>query len=231
MVELFYTLFSQLFPFEVYLQAAIDLEGCCQDLQLPKNFPDGWQQTKSSSTKRDDCLSEIPLELNLSTSKIQRSVSKAFSRIGFNHVEEYTITLKEMATDFGIRVSPTPMEILSIDIANLERRIAIEVDGPAHYISRIDERATNVIDGDEGHSKIVKGQLEYQFAWTGEFQEINGPTALKHRLLTALGWKVIHIPFWDWYALEGNTNGEDIYCRQLISDIDDHKPGTTVSAK
>lgn len=210
-----YTLF-----FEVYLQAAVDLEGCCQDLKLPKNFPDGWQQSKPTTTKRDDCLTDLPLELNLSTSKIQRSVSKAFSRIGFDHVEEHTITLKEMAIDFGIRVNPSPMEILSIDLANIESRIAIEVDGPAHYISRIDDRASHSIDGVEGHSKIVKGQLEYQFAWTGEFQEINGPTALKHRLLTALGWKVIHVPFWDWYALEGNTNDEDSYCRRLLAEFE-----------
>lgn len=195
----------------IYVQAAMDLEGKSEGLVLPDNFPDGWQQ--SSSSKKDDHMTETIIELNLSTSKIQRDVSSAFSRIGFDHVDEHVINMEEMARQ-GISFFPKPLEILSIDIANLEEKIAIEVDGPAHFISQIDDERRD----DGGYTKMVNGRLEYQFRWKGDWQVINGPTALKQRLLSLLGWRVIHLPFYEWYALGGDEKAQEEYCRHLLAD-------------
>jgi hypothetical protein len=195
----------------IYVQAAVDLAGSSQKSRLPENFPDGWKQLIPS--QYNDHMTETSFdELNLSTSKMQRAVSNAFSRIGFDHVEEHVITMEEMSREHKINVAPKPMEILSIDIASVEDKIAIEVDGPAHYISRIDRHT----DSEGGYSKLINGKLEYQFAWNGDQQEVNGPTGLKQRLLMSLGWKVIHLPFWDWYQLGGDSDAEERFCRDLL---------------
>ena len=51
----------------------------------------------------------------------------------------------------------------------------IEDDGPAHYLSHIDGHT----DVGGGYVKQINGKLEYQFVWDGQYQEINGATALK----------------------------------------------------
>ena len=205
---------SQAIMTMIYVQISLQLSGSNQKASLPVNFPEGW--TQLSPSPNSDTLTETTFdELNLSTSKIQRSVASAFSRVGFEHVEEHVITMSEMANDHGINIAPKPVEILSIDIANVEDKIAIEVDGPAHYISRIDQPINP--NAKDGYSKVINGKLEYQFVWNGDRQEINGPTALKHRLLRSLGWKVIPLPFWEWYRLEGNEEAENQYCQKLLA--------------
>jgi hypothetical protein len=132
-------------------------------------------------------LTDTGLALSISTSKIQQAVSAAFSRIEFEHVDEHIINMQELAEEYGVNVPSTPMEILSIDIANLADKIAIEVDGPAHFVNSIDSLTTD----EGGYTKFINGKLEYQFGWKGDRQEINGPTALKQRLLKKLGWKTV----------------------------------------
>jgi very-short-patch-repair endonuclease len=201
----------------MYVQAEIDMRRCCPNLSLPDDFPDGWKESVPSLDPREPHLAELSLELRLSTSKIQRAVSAALLRINFNHVEEHTITMKEMAELYGVRVPASNIEVISIDIANVEQKIAIEVDGPSHFISRTDDFVEgNSLSG--GFSKVVRGKLEYQFGWTGERQEMNGPTALKERLLKSFGWKVLHLPFWEWYALGGDTGAEETYCRAILDE-------------
>lgn len=194
----------------VYLHTAMDLQGTNPGLHLPDNFPDGWKEGSHVRNEFDDTL--LVEKLSLSTSKIQRSVSSAFSRIGFSHVEEHIITMKDLSTLHSINIPPNEMEILSIDIANLEQKIAIEVDGPAHYISCIDSPSLSA----SGTYKNSNGKVEYQFGWDGSVQETNGATCLKLRLLQSLGWKVIRIPFWEWYTHGGDSAKEDAYCQNLL---------------
>jgi RAP domain len=197
----------------VYVQAAMDLKNSCNGLRLPENFPDGWQQSSSvRDDNGDNLIIATSFELSLSTSKMQRAVSAALSRIGFMHVEEVTITMKEMAENNAIEIPPNSVEILSIDLANTEKMIAIEVDGPSHYVAKIDLPTIETC----GYTKVANGKLEYQYKWNGNQREMNGPGCLKQRLLKSLGWKVIHVPFWEWYALGGDATKEDMYCRDLF---------------
>lgn len=191
----------------IYVQAAMDLEQMSCGLRLPPDFPNGWHQY---SQLQDDVLGETMIELSLSTSKIQRAVAAALGRVGFQHVEEHILTMEELA-GHGINLAPKSLEILSIDIANLEQKIGIEVDGPAHFVTAIDD-----VEETGGHTKLINGKLEYQFRWRGEHHRINGPTALKQRLLSKLGWDVIHLPFWEWYVLGGDTISEENYCRKIL---------------
>ena len=121
------------------------------------------------------------------------------------------MTLRDLANNHWIRMHPKPIKIFSIDIANVEEMIAIEVDGPTHFVTRIDLwRQRRIAGGDSA------GEMKKWISWNGDFQDINGSTALNQRLLTALGWRVIRVPFWEWYALKNNPVAEEEYCQGLL---------------
>jgi hypothetical protein len=128
-------------------------------------------------------------------------------------VEEHVIGMDTLAQDHGIQMAANPTEILSLDIANVADKIGIEVDGPGHFISNIDNGSSSM-----GKVKQINGKLEYQFDWDNENQEINGPSALKLRILHELGWRVINIPFWEWYVMQGDAQKEEEYCRSVLND-------------
>lgn len=194
----------------IYLQLAMEQEKAGNGLCLPEGFPDDWGEQSLSPGD----LSDTTMELRLSTSRLQEDVSAAFHRIGFDHVDEHIITAADLLENQGMAISPRYQEVISIDIANLESQIAIEVDGPAHYVADIE---TVPMEG--GRSQVVRGRLEYIFKMSGERHRINGPTALKNRLLEQHGWRSINIPFWEWYDLDGDQASEDAYCRQLLEHI------------
>ena len=200
----------------IYVQTAMDLEGAGK-LSLPPNFPHGWQET-SPSLSVDDCDSLYSLiDLQLRTSKIQRAVSAGFDRIGFKHVSEHIITMSDLSKDHGVRLADSPVAVLSIDLANLQQKIAIEVDGPGRYVNEIDQYSGDMKSN--AYFTVIQGQLECRFQWKGDRQQINGSTALKDRLLGLLGWKTIHIPFWEWDALNGDKVAEDNYCRDRLASL------------
>ena len=61
----------------------------------------------------------------------------------------------------------------SLDLALPSSRVAVEVDGPSHFLLP-DSRGV---------------------------RKPNGPTLLKRRLLAAAGWRVISVPFYEWDGL------------------------------
>ena len=194
----------------IYLQIALERNRSDNDLTLPEGFPNGWcQKTKS----RDSSELAETFELHLSTSKIQRDVGAAFNRIGFDHVEEHVLTADELLDNQGIPLS-NGLDVISIDIANPESRIGIEVDGPAHYVVDITSDSSRA-----GYTRYAKdGRMEYQFYMSDGRHRVNGPTALKKRLLEQSGWTLINVPFWEWDDLNGDEAKEEAYCRALLSD-------------
>ena len=198
----------------IYLQLALELEGKDKDLFLPERFPEGWGRQSISSSRDANDLGDTTLELNLSTSKIQRDVSAAFGRIGFEHVVEHVIPMGDLLKNQGVPLSSTPFDVISIDIANVKAGISVEVDGPAHFVANIDSGPHK-----GGFSKVNKGRLEYYFNMNSDRNPVNGPTALKMRLLQRLGWKTINIPFWDWYAMNGEASLEEEYCRRRLAEV------------
>jgi len=93
-------------------------------------------------------------------SSFQREVSAALGQLGWTHEFEHV-------TEDG----------LSLDLAQSSSRLAIEVDGPSHYLRN-----------------PARG------CWVE-----NGATRLKSRLLRGLGWKVTRIPFFEWDSLTTET--------------------------
>ena len=87
-------------------------------------------------------------------SGLQRSVADALADVQVGFEEEHL----------------EPRTGYSLDLALPSSRIAVEVDGPSHFL---------LPDG--------RG-----------VRRPNGPTLLKRRLLAAAGWRVISVPFYEW---------------------------------
>jgi hypothetical protein len=206
----------------VYLQTIMGLELPDHSFSLPSDFPEQWgavrtpKQSLSTTRNPNDMLllEDDTFELQLKSSKIQLSVGEALGRIGFNHVQEHVIDMEALVNEYGLKMACNPKEILSLDIAQVDSQIGVEVDGPGHFITNIDEGSC--AHKQQSYSNTLNGKVEYQFKWSYDYQEPNGPTALKTRMLKRLGWEVINLPFWEWYALESNAQGEEDYCRSIL---------------
>jgi len=85
---------------------------------------------------------------------------------GLESINEMWHPSLRQASEFGF---------LSIDFANVEEKIAVEFDGPTHYIEDLSLGP--------GHNK--------------RYLRENGSTAFKTRLLKKCGWKVVRIPYFD----------------------------------
>jgi hypothetical protein len=143
--------------------------------------------------------------LTLTVSKLQKAVSGTFNKIGFDNVLEHVIDANEINDEYGVQLPNSQKQFLSIDIANVEQQIGIEVDGPGHFVRLIDNPGKSTTNFD----------LKQEFQDRGE-NRVNGPTILKHRLLTHLGWDIIHLPYWEFQELLGDTDREMKYCQSLL---------------
>jgi len=147
--------------------------------------------------------------------------------VGFSHVLEHVITTDELESNHNIKLSPEKVEFLSIDIANLKDLVGIEVDGPGHFVNVLDcvvddggEKERFFPSGNKGSGICAK--MEWQLS--NSRRQVNGPTALKHRLLCQLGWEIVHLPFWEWRNLAGDQEKEETYCSELLE-------GTTIEGE
>jgi RAP domain len=96
--------------------------------------------------------------------------------------------------------------VLSIDIANIDMKVAIEVDGLYHFMVCIDSSYSKVSNY-TGMGTTVSG---YQ---------ANGRTMLKRRLLKFIGWTVLTVPYWEWHAMRGDYGKEEDYCHSLLASV------------
>ena len=97
----------------------------------------------------------------------QREVGESLRRLGIPHELECI----------------TADGLFSIDLAIVDRRIALEFDGPSHF--------------------------------TRNTLEPLGHTRLRDRLLSAMGWHVVSIPFFEWDRLH-QTEQRDAYVERRL---------------
>lgn len=112
-------------------------------------------------------------------SRLQGEVSSLLDQLGFEH---------ELEVDAVSNLIPG---YLAIDIACAERKVAIEVDGPHHYLRKL---------------KKEEGELSME----------DGSTKAKRRFLTRLGWRVINIPFFEWDR-HGSEQEKKEYLSELLA--------------
>jgi hypothetical protein len=85
-------------------------------------------------------------------------------------------------------------------------------------VSRIDGPLPQHFDDVNAYNVRKDGTLDLVFDWDGGLQEVNGATALKQRLLTDLGWKVAHIPFWAWTKCTSEEARRNV-CLKALRDV------------
>jgi hypothetical protein len=100
----------------------------------------------------------------------QREVGESLHRLGISHALEY------ITADWPF----------SIDLAIVDRRIAVEFDGPSHF-----------------HTDTL---------------EPRGHTRLRNRLLSAMGWHVVSIPFFEWDRLH-QPEQMDAYVKHRLRQV------------
>jgi RAP domain len=192
----------------------MDLDRSTNGLYLPDNFTDIGLSSMSSNIQNDVDEKMSDQSLYSKHTRLHQTVSDAFNRIGFQHTLEHVITAKDIRDTYSIRIPSTPFSVFSIDIANVEEQIAIEIDGPGHYVIRLDENPIPLRETQ--FLRQPNGELQYMVGWNGEQQAQNGSTCLKQRLLKSMGWTLISIPFWEWTDLQGDTVKQDHYCQELL---------------
>ncbi|KAK3260294.1 hypothetical protein CYMTET_30739, partial [Cymbomonas tetramitiformis] len=101
-------------------------------------------------------------------SELQHDVSRTLTSMGLEHVLEYNT------------------EEFPIDMAIVSHRIAIEVDGPSHYIT------------------------------SNLGLKPNGSTLLKRRLLQRLGWKWLSVPYFEYKTTWSQRAKQDFLRQKLI---------------
>jgi RAP domain len=180
----------------VQVQISMGLSQSKNELSLPSNFPEEWLVQDVTGTA---AMSDLHLQLN--TSILQNEVSHTLKAIRFDHVIEYMISMKDLADTYSIHVPRKDVDIFSIDIANVKEKIAIEVDGPFHFLLKMD------------NGRLMK---HGQSGIANSMYEVNGSTMLKRRLLALMGWNVIVVPYWEWNAVQGNEQKERQYCVDLL---------------
>jgi len=119
------------------------------------------QQHLLPASQRQLCRDAM-LDTQMTISELQRSVAAALAAVQHGFEEEHL----------------EPRTGYSLDLALPSSRIAIEVDGPSHFL--------------RPDSQGVRAP--------------SGTTVLKRRLIAAAGWRVISVPFYDWGRL--NTADE-----------------------
>ncbi|KAL9182955.1 hypothetical protein ACHAXT_004234 [Thalassiosira profunda] len=189
-----------------YVQFAADVEAPDLKLSLPAGFPAGWGEDdhhQHDASDENDLINMSSSMLTLTVSKLQRDVSSTFDELGFDNILEHVIDSNEVRDE---QLPQAPKEFLSIDIANIKEKVGIEVDGPGHFVRLIDQPS----------SAPASSQMN-QFDDDGE-NRVNGPTILKHRLLSHLGWRIIHVPYWSFQDLGGDKEKELRYCQSLLDE-------------
>ena len=106
----------------------------------------------------------------VTVSRGQREVGESLRRLGVSHELEYI----------------TADGLFSIDLAIVDRRIAVEFDGPSHF-----------------HTDSL---------------EPRGHTRLRDRLLSAMGWHVVSIPFFEWARLHRPEQMDAYVAHRLVQD-------------
>lgn len=208
----------------LYVQMGLELESADQGLMLPSNYPIGWHNNLGRNLRfvSADDDAEFSSILKLSTSRLQKNISRVFKRINFAHELEHVITTRDIESEYGILLSSENIEFLSIDITNSEKKIGIEVDGPGHFVQVMDV-CDPLHNGQELENSGRAVQMGKSIGWEfrqNAIRKVNGSTALKDRLLENLGWRMAHIPFWEWrYSDNGGVANKENYCQALLDEI------------
>jgi hypothetical protein len=122
------------------------------------------------------------LTIDMHVSGAQQEMSEVLEEIGFHHETEVSPFASQDALDLWM-----------IDCASRERNIAIEFDGPSHFLRSAGSRKLAGIE--------------------------NGPTKAKRRFLRSVGWAVINISYLEW-SEAGTREGKQTLLKSRLESKD-----------
>ncbi|CEM11058.1 unnamed protein product [Vitrella brassicaformis CCMP3155] len=135
-----------------------------------------------------DVLQQWGRELRQDTkplkSSFQWEVAKTLDRLALPHTYEYR-TKEGVLIDIAL-TSPSQG---SVEDHKVELPVALEVDGPLHFLTVLDDSDAAAAADHESHPDVLR-------------LEQDGSTLFKHRLLQQLGWQVVSVSFADWEGLK-----------------------------
>ena len=133
---------------------------------------------------------------------------------GFQREVTQTVESLQLGTPTRVHEFDTA-DHFYIDLALPKLRIAIEADGPFHFL------ATDVA-AQRGRRGCDPTERTYDFVYDGH-------TRLKHRHLRALGWQIVSVPMFEWKAQEraGGQRQQTQYMQRLLEGplADAHRRG------
>ena len=101
------------------------------------------------------------------------------------------------------------IQCLYVDIAIPDHHLCIECDGPSHYCIPLHEDLSLELKEDELNNNPALWSLRKD--WN------NGSTALKDRMLKLMGWRVVHVPYWEWnQARRNGSEDKGEYLKNLL---------------
>ena len=113
------------------------------------------------------------MQSNRIVSALSIEVSQWLTEIGFVHE-------CEVVPDDTVLLPTGAANMLAIDFANRESKVAVELDVPSHFLK---------------HLEVPQSEDDWQHL--GDWTE-NGPTRAKRRYLQHMGWTVIHLHYRDY---------------------------------
>jgi hypothetical protein len=139
-------------------------------------------------------------------SSSHKHVSACLDELGWSHENEVCVDDKILG------------RILALDMARASDKVAVEFDGPSHYVTIVTGGATSGRAAAAGKEELRE----------------NGSTAFKARVLRAAGWRLVSIPYLVWDALRSKQDRVKYLCDQMakvgitLKKVTDQQLPTTV---
>jgi hypothetical protein len=132
------------------------------------------------SFKLRERMGSIKTKDHNTASRSQKQISVMLTKLGFSHENEVPPLENWYMGD-----------MLAIDMACPKQKIAIEFDGPSHYLKAVG---------------------------TGDVTRVeNGATKAKRRFLERVGWKVINLNYQDWFEASRTESKGRLWLKEILS--------------
>jgi hypothetical protein len=133
---------------------------------------------KLLATIRSACVNSEIIE-----SSSQREVSQILTELGLQIEDEVSPSSKLEFLD----------SLLAVDMTCAKHTVAIEFDGPSHYLRSVKS------------GKLTRSE--------------NGPTQTKRRFIEKLGWKMMKIDYRDWAKAGGSKQAKLKFLRNELAKV------------
>ena len=146
-----------------------------------------------SDSLREDCSTAHRASISSSTqsSRLHMSVSQTLTEMSISHENEF-VAAGVLSVDIFIKGDVVVLQ--QEDNGKNHNGVVIEVDGPVHYLRC-------GIGNETGGKRTTKVKGEY---------------LLKDRLLEKQGYKVLHVPYYDWDKLKNDEERMEYLMKLLM---------------